>query len=96
MKTYILTSSPAIYAPGFVRAMRRFNRLNKEATAKAANIYTLMHAYPEAPGWVILALVEGRYRVDERNDSVIVERAEALNDAEPKATSADLSAGGAL
>ena len=88
--TYILASSPMISAPGFIASMRRVGRLNKEATDKAASIYMLLHAYPDAPGWVILALAEGRYRVNDEDESVIVERAE------PKATSADLSAGGAL
>jgi hypothetical protein len=68
--TLRFSSSPLVYAPGFIAAMRRVDSLSKEAARTAASLYMLAEAYPQAPAWALLALVEGRYTVE--GDSVVV------------------------
>ena len=91
-----ILSTPTIYAPGFVASMRRIGHLSEEATAKAASLYMLANAFPEAPGWALMALAEGRYSVDPESESVLVERAGAVIDMTQDAPTESAVFGGAL
>ena len=91
-----ILSTPMIYAPGFVAAMRRVGHLSEEAGAKAASLYMLANAFPDAPGWALMALAEGRYSVDAESESVLVERAGVVIDLSQDAPTESTVIGGAL
>ena len=64
-------------APGMIRAFRalRADALVPERADEGAAIYMLASLYPDLPGWGLLALVRGDYRVE--GDAVLVTRNDA-------------------
>jgi hypothetical protein len=91
--TLRFSSSPLVYAPGFIAAMRRVGHLTEEATDKAASLYMLAQSFPQAPAWALLALVEGRYTVE--GDAVVVSDEPVTIDG-IDATGTEQTVGGAL
>jgi hypothetical protein len=76
-ETFRLNSTAGCYAPGMVRAFRalRADALVRERADEGAALYMLASLYPDLPGWGLLALVRGDYRVE--GDAVIVTRNDA-------------------
>ena len=72
--SFTFTSTDFVYAPGFVMAMRAMPALTGDQGQKAAAVYMLSVAYPNAPGWALNALAEGRYTVDQSAETVRVEQ----------------------
>lgn len=64
------TSSPLMHAPGFIEFCRQVPGLDTVSTQKAAALWMLAQAYPNAPVGALLVLVEGGHVVD--GDAVIV------------------------
>ena len=88
------STSPMVHAPGFIASMRRVDLLSKEATPKAASLYMLAQSFPQAPAWALLALVEGRYTVED--DAVVVSDEPVTIDATDADQTSEQTAGGAL
>ena len=74
--SFLFSSTDAVYAPGFVMAMRAMPALTGDQGQKAAAVYMLSVAFPNAPGWALNALAEGRYTVDKEAETVLVEQPE--------------------
>ena len=74
------TSTPLVHAPGYIAFMRRVDRLKPDEARTAYALFMFAGSYPNAPAWALLALAEGRYRIE--GDAVVVEPEASAPDAE--------------
>ena len=69
-----LASSDWCYTPGLIRELRQLRplRLEGEATERASLVWMLAVAFPDAPAWALIQIVEGDYAVEK--EAVVVTR----------------------